>query len=131
MCHTPHALSEVARVCRTAAILDAGWVAQTASRIVAVMEESRSTWQMWHARAEAQRHVRTTGVTAERASALVNLLVDEVLDHRSIALVACDQRYSIRVWHLSIGCRNGEGTKLSEGRSQPDLDPIPVSLPIF
>ena len=52
------------------------------------MEESRSTWQMWHVRAEAQRQVRTTGVTAERASALVDLLVDEVLDRRSVALTA-------------------------------------------
>jgi AAA domain/TrwC relaxase len=74
----------------TAAIVDAAWVAQTASRVLAVMEESRSTWQMWHVRAEAQRQVRTTGVTAERASALVDLLVDEVLDRRSIALVARD-----------------------------------------
>ena len=52
------------------------------------MEASRSTWQMWHVRAEAQRQVRTTGVTAQRASALVDLLVDEVLDRRSVALAA-------------------------------------------
>ena len=52
------------------------------------MEKSRSTWQMWHVRAEAQRQVRTSGVPAERASALVDLLVDEVLDRRSVALVA-------------------------------------------
>ena len=52
------------------------------------MEASRSTWQMWHVRAEAQRQVRTTGVTAEHASALVDLLVDEVLDRRSVALAA-------------------------------------------
>ena len=67
---------------------DARWVSQTASRVVAVMEESRSTWQMWHVRAEAQRQVRTTGVSAERASALVDLLVDEVLGRRSVALAA-------------------------------------------
>ena len=69
-------------------IVDARWVSQTADRVLAVMEESRSTWQMWHVRAEAQRQVRPAGVTAERASALVDLLVDEVLDRRSIALVA-------------------------------------------
>ena len=68
--------------------VDARWVSQAAGRVVAVMEESRSTWQMWHVRAEAQRQVRPAGVTAERASALVDLLVDEVLDRRSIALVA-------------------------------------------
>jgi conjugative relaxase-like TrwC/TraI family protein len=50
----------------TATIADARWVAQTANHILTVMEESRSTWQMWHVRAEAQRQVRTTGVTAER-----------------------------------------------------------------
>ena len=69
-------------------IVDARWVAQTADHILTVMEASRSTWQMWHVRAEAQRQVRTTGVTAERASALVDLLVDEVLDRRSVALAA-------------------------------------------
>jgi conjugative relaxase-like TrwC/TraI family protein len=74
----------------TAPIADARWVAQTAGRVLAVMEQSRSTWQMWHVRAEAQRQVRTTGVAAEQASALVDLLVDEVLDRRSVALVAPD-----------------------------------------
>src|SRR5829696_1802803 len=51
------------------------------------MEESRSTWQIWHARAEAQRQVRTIDLPAEHAPALVELLVEEVLDHRCIALV--------------------------------------------
>ena len=51
----------------TATIADAHWVAQTADHILAVMEESRSTWQMWHVRAEAQRQVRTIDVPAERA----------------------------------------------------------------
>jgi hypothetical protein len=69
-------------------IVDAGWVAQTASDILAVMEESRSTWQMWHVRAEAQRQVRTADVPGERVGVLVDLLVDEVLDRRSVALVA-------------------------------------------
>ena len=45
----------------TATIADARWVAQTADHILAVMEESRSTWQMWHVRAEAQRQLRTVG----------------------------------------------------------------------
>jgi hypothetical protein len=52
------------------------------------MEESRSTWQMWHVRAEAQRQVRTVDVPAEEANTLVDLLVDEVLEHRSVALAA-------------------------------------------
>ncbi|MGH3340115.1 MAG: MobF family relaxase, partial [Propionibacteriaceae bacterium] len=72
----------------TATIVDARWVAQTADHVLAVMEESRSTWQMWHVRAEVQRQVRTADVPIERASALVDLLVDEVLDRRSVALAA-------------------------------------------
>jgi hypothetical protein len=78
----------LAPAAEAARIADARWVAQTADHILSVMEESRSTWQMWHVRAEAQRQVRTTGVTAQRASALVDLLVDEVLDRRSVALAA-------------------------------------------
>src|SRR5215207_6796869 len=72
----------------TVTIVDSYWVAETADHILSVMEASRSTWQMWHVRAEAQRQVRRTGVTAQRASALVDLLVDEVLDRRSVALAA-------------------------------------------
>ena len=69
-------------------IVDARWVEQTAGHVLAAMEASRSTWQMWHVRAEAQRQVRTTDVTAEQASALVDLLIDEVLDRRSVPLTA-------------------------------------------
>jgi hypothetical protein len=72
----------------TATIADARWVAQTADRILAVMEKCRSTWQMWHVRAEVERQVRAADVPAEQAGVLVDLLVDEVLDRRSIALAA-------------------------------------------
>jgi conjugative relaxase-like TrwC/TraI family protein len=70
----------------TAPIADSHWIAQTADRILSVMEASRSTWQMWHVRAEAQRQVRTIDVCAEDATALVDVLVDEVLDRRCLAL---------------------------------------------
>ena len=55
----------------TATIADARWVAKTADHVLAVMEESGSTWQMWHVRAEAQRQMRTADVPVERASVLV------------------------------------------------------------
>ena len=70
----------------TATIADSRWVARTADHILTVMEESRSTWQMWHVRAEAQRQLRTIDMPAEHAAALADLLVDEVLDRRSVAL---------------------------------------------
>jgi conjugative relaxase-like TrwC/TraI family protein len=73
---------------QTATIADASWVALTADHVLAVMEKSRCTWQMWHVRAEAQRQVRTADVPVERASVLMDLLVDEVLDRRSVALAA-------------------------------------------
>jgi hypothetical protein len=71
----------------TAPMADSHWIANTADHILTVMEASRSTWQMWHVRAEAQRQIRTIDVSAEDATALVDLLVDEVLDRRSVALV--------------------------------------------
>jgi conjugative relaxase-like TrwC/TraI family protein len=69
-------------------IADAHWVAQTADRVLAGTEETRSTWPIWHVHAEAQRHVRTIDVPAGQANPLVDLLVDEVLQHRSVALAA-------------------------------------------
>jgi ATP-dependent exoDNAse (exonuclease V) alpha subunit len=71
-------------------IADSHWVAQTADHILTLMEGSRATWQMWHVRAEAQRQVRTIDVPAGHAAALVDLLVDQVLDRRSVALAARD-----------------------------------------
>jgi ATP-dependent exoDNAse (exonuclease V) alpha subunit len=75
----------------TTTIADARWVAQTADRVLAAMEASRSTWQMWHVRAEAQRQLRTVDVPGEHSAALVNQLIDEVLDRRSAALAAPEQ----------------------------------------
>jgi hypothetical protein len=72
----------------TAMIVDSSWVAQTADHVLAVMEGSRATWQMWHVRAEVERQLRAADVRAERAGVLVDLLVDEVLDRRSVALAA-------------------------------------------
>ena len=64
----------------------AAWVSETADRGLAAVEEHRSTWQMWHVRAEAQRQVRATDIPANRPDGLVDLLVDEVLHTRSVPL---------------------------------------------
>jgi conjugative relaxase-like TrwC/TraI family protein len=71
-----------------ATVAGSQWVAQTAGRILSVIEASRSTWQMWHVRAEAQRQVRIIDVPVEHVAALVDLLVAEVLDRRCVALAA-------------------------------------------
>jgi TrwC relaxase len=66
--------------------VDAEWVAATAEKVLAAVEEHRSTWQSWHVRAEAQRQVRAIQVPANKVDQLVELLVTEVLRTRSVAL---------------------------------------------
>ena len=58
----------------------------TAEKVLAAVEEQRSTWQSWHVRAEAQRHVRAATVATDKVDQLVELLVAEVLQIRSISL---------------------------------------------
>jgi conjugative relaxase-like TrwC/TraI family protein len=73
---------------------DAEWLAATAGKVLAAVEERRSTWQSWHVRAEAQRHVRAVQVPPEKVDQLVELLVDEVLHTRSVALTRPDDGIS-------------------------------------
>ena len=65
-------------------IIDADWIAAAADRVLTAMEEHRSTWQIWHVRAEAQRQVRAANLTTDKLEQLVDLLVAEVLNTRSI-----------------------------------------------
>jgi DNA primase catalytic core len=70
----------------TAHQTDTAWLDSAADRVLAAMEEHRSTWQVWHVRAEAQRHIRAADVPTTEASRLVDLLVDKVLTGRSVCL---------------------------------------------
>jgi len=74
--------------------VDAEWVAATAEKVLAAVEERRSTWQIWHVRAEAQRHVRTVRVPTAMVDQLVELLVTEVLQTRSLSLTRPDDGIS-------------------------------------
>ena len=67
-------------------VLDSEWMTATAEKVLAAVEERRSTWQSWHVRAEAQRHVRAAQVPADQIDQLVELLVAEVMQTRSISL---------------------------------------------
>ena len=71
-------------------IIDADWVAAAADRVLTAMEEHRSTWQIWHVRAEAQRQIRAANITTDKLDQLVDLLVAEVLSTRSIPLTSTD-----------------------------------------
>src|SRR5215217_9339776 len=47
----------------TAHQTDTAWLDTAADRVLSAMEEHRSTWQVWHVRAEAQRHIRAANVS--------------------------------------------------------------------
>jgi conjugative relaxase-like TrwC/TraI family protein len=70
--------------------IDADWVAAAADRVLAAMEEHRSTWQIWHVLAEAQRQVRAANLSTDKLDQLVDLIVAEVLNTRSIRLTSTD-----------------------------------------
>jgi DNA primase catalytic core len=67
-------------------LADSAWFAKTTDRMVATMEGGRSTWQYWHVYAEAQRQVRAANVPTNQVSQVVDLLVSEVLDGRSVSM---------------------------------------------
>jgi hypothetical protein len=69
-------------------------VTATAAKVLAAVEEHRSTWQSWHVRAEAQRHLRAAEVDTDKVDQLVELLVEEVLQTRSVALTQTDDGIS-------------------------------------
>src|SRR5215207_8498767 len=68
----------------------AAWLDAAADRVLSAMQQRRSTWQIWHVRAEAQRYIRATDVPTTDANRLVGLLVDEVLNSKSISLARPD-----------------------------------------
>jgi hypothetical protein len=72
------------------AAVDANWLTTFAERVLAAVEERRSTWQSWHVRAEAQRQVRAAQVPTDKVDQLVELLVVEVLQTRSVSLARTD-----------------------------------------
>jgi conjugative relaxase-like TrwC/TraI family protein len=71
-------------------IIDTDWIAAAANRMLTAMEKHRSTWQIWHVRAEAQRQVRAANLSTDNLDHLVDLLVAEVLSTRSIRLTSID-----------------------------------------
>ena len=66
--------------------VDSAWVQATAKTIVGTLQESRSTWQVWHVRAEAQRRVRAAELAPHQVEAVVDRLVERVLHARSVRI---------------------------------------------
>lgn len=74
----------------TTQIFDQAWVSATADIVTTTVQSHRSTWQVWHVRAEAQRQVRSLGVTPHEAEFLVDRVTDHVLTISSIRLTRVD-----------------------------------------
>lgn len=67
------------------------WVRETAAAVVAKVQGKRATWQVWHLRAEAQRHVRTAGVRLADIATAVDRVVERAIEEHAIAFVEPDQ----------------------------------------
>jgi hypothetical protein len=67
-------------------LVDELWLSRTAGLVLAALEERRSTWQSWHARAEAQRQIRAAEVPTAMVDELVDRVVAELLNTRSVSL---------------------------------------------
>jgi hypothetical protein len=70
--------------------MDEQWVSRTARLVLDALEQRRSTWQSWHVRAEALRQVRAAEVPKVMVDRLVDDLVDEILNIRSVSLTRLD-----------------------------------------
>ncbi len=66
--------------------VDAAWMKDTAERIVTTLEARRSTWQVWHIRAEALRQARAADLAMSDVDCVVDLLIDEALAQHSVPL---------------------------------------------
>lgn len=70
--------------------VDAVWMTRTSASILKSIESRRSTWQVWHVRAEAQRRARVADVATGDVDRLVDRLVDQVLTKESVRLAPAD-----------------------------------------
>ena len=69
-----------------AGTVDAAWVRDTATRVRDEIQARRSTWQVWHVRAEAHRQVRAANLPAEHVDTVVDLVTDHALTAASVRL---------------------------------------------
>ena len=66
--------------------VDAAWVRDAAHRVRDEVQAHRSTWQVWHVRAEAHRQVRAANLPAEHVETVVDLVTDHTLTAASVRL---------------------------------------------
>ena len=91
--------------------------------MLAAVEERRSAWQSWHVRAEGERHVRAADAAAGKVDQLVELLVAEVLQTRSLPLVRPADGIS------GPAVLRRATVRVSTPLPDPSCTPPPASLP--
>ena len=69
-----------------AARVDTAWVAATGDLVRDTLQATRSTWQIWHVRAEALRRVRAANLPAEHVDTAVDLVTEHTLRTASVRL---------------------------------------------
>ena len=67
-------------------VVNTAWMRGATRDIRATLEESRSTWQVWHVRAEAQRRVRAAELAPHQVEAVVDRLVARVISAQSVRI---------------------------------------------
>lgn len=67
-------------------VVNSAWMRGATRDIRTTLEESRSTWQVWHVRAEAQRRVRAAELAPHQVEAVVDRLVARVLSAGSVRI---------------------------------------------
>ncbi|MFC3687206.1 MobF family relaxase [Aquipuribacter hungaricus] len=91
---------------------DAAWLDSAAERALAALQQNRSTWQVWHVRAEAQRQVRAAGASVPASEQAVEALVAEVLHRRSVALSTAERRVDGRLLGEPGRLRRADGSSV-------------------
>ena len=66
--------------------VDAAWVRDAAQRVRDEVQAHRSTWQIWHVRAEALRRVRAANLPAQDVESAVDLVTEHTLSTASVRL---------------------------------------------
>ena len=66
--------------------VDAAWVRDAAQRVRDEVQAHRSTWQIWHVRAEALRRVRAANLPAQDVESAVDLVTEHTLTTASVRL---------------------------------------------
>ena len=94
--------------------VDNAWVQQAATQVLAQVQARRSTWQVWHVRAEADRQIRPATLTAKDVDVVLDLVVDAALES------------SVRLSPAGDGLTEPDALRRSDGASMYEVAGAPL-----